>query len=113
MEDVTSKRKTLSPKKKTPTENSPVAAHMKDPQKEAADQKNGRATGVVALVAAEFQVTVSEVQKTISVKLGYKYAHDNNLELFDTLKTGIKDVLLSRLLSEPLRQRLEQTTQVL
>lgn len=101
MEDITSKGKTPSPKKKTASskKESPVAAKessktslvaVKDPKKIAADQKNARIAGVVTLVAAEFQVTVSEVQKTINVELGYEHAKENNLELFDTLKNGYK-----------------------
>jgi len=99
MEDITSKGKTASPKKKTASskKESPVAAKespktslvaVKDPKKVAADQKNARIAGAVTFVAAEFQVTVSEVQKTINVEHGYKYAKENNFELFDTLKNG-------------------------
>ena len=83
MQDVTRKGKTTpSPK------NESLVPVKEDPKKEAADQKTARIAGAVALVAAEFQVTVSEVHGIINVELGYQYAQDNNLELFATLKHG-------------------------
>ena len=89
MEDVASSP-AKSPVAKTPPK-SPVAKSpvpIKDPEKEAQDQIKVRIAGAVALVAAEYSVSVAEVQSRISVELGYKFAQENNVDLFETLKNG-------------------------
>ena len=84
MEDVAS-----SPANKIPSPaKNPVP--VKDPAKEAADQMNARIAGAVALVAADCQVSVTDVHNTISVELGYKFAQDNHLDIVETLKRGFQ-----------------------
>jgi len=84
MEDVAS-----SPVNKIPSPAKSLVP-VKDPAKEAADQMNARIAGAVALVAADCQVSVTDVHNTISVELGYKFAQANHLDIVDTLKRGFQ-----------------------
>ena len=76
----------------TPAKESPKSAAKsspkqpkKDSNQDAQDQMNARISGVVALVAAEFHISVKDVHNTISVDEGVKYALAHNLDIFETL----------------------------
>jgi len=84
MEDVAS-----SPVNEVPSP-AKSSVPMKDPAKEVAGQMNARTAGAVALVAADCQVSVTDVHNTISVELGYKFAQDKQLDLVETLRSGFQ-----------------------
>jgi len=66
-----------------------VEAGTEETKEEATqDQIKARIAGAVALVAAEFHVSVQQVTNAISVEEGYKFAVENNVDLFAALKTG-------------------------
>jgi len=52
---------------------------------------------VVALVAADCQVSVTDVHNTISVKLGHKFAQDNQLDLVEMLRSRFQRCLVRNL----------------
>jgi len=84
MEDVAS-----SPVNEVPSP-AKSSVPVKDPVKEVAGQMNARIAGAVALVAADCQVSETDVHNTISVELGCKFAQDNQFDLVETLRNGFQ-----------------------
>lgn len=65
------------------------------------EQVRVRIAGAVALVAAEFNVSVQQVSNLILVEEGYKFAVENNVDLFEALKTGyVRAVVINQLVDK-------------
>jgi len=86
--DVTSPVKSPAKRHASPPKEPAEKTKAQAPAEEAKAQIQARISGAVALVAAEFQVSVQEVSRRISVVEGYQFSVEKKLDLFEALKIG-------------------------